>query len=247
MCLAVPSWTPSLCLQTRFVQPDLEVVKTAPDTAGMCEDIEVEYFVKNSGTGDLDTFEVQDELADGLMKAEGEQTLKFTVDGGLEVGESRKFGATLRASEAGEFSSRAVAIMPNEEKTRSAQMTTRIQQAVLAVASDGRRSAYVDRPLQYTVRVTNRSPIPARQLPIELNYPNSVQLARMGDVQSLNQAVQQSETTFAQTTSQPTPAGQDGQEQLQDDDQQASRDQNGSQSDGSQDSQRPSDSDSSDI
>lgn len=88
-CLALVSSTPVLCIRTRFVQPELEIVKKAPDKVHLCEAITYEYFVKNAGTGKLASFTVKDDLADGLETLEGEKQLQFQLDDGLEAGDRK--------------------------------------------------------------------------------------------------------------------------------------------------------------
>src|SRR5690606_38561490 len=142
-CVLVTQFSPALCLKTEAVKPELELVKTAPERAALCEPIEFEYFVKNSGSGDLGTFEITDELPEGLQTESGEDRLSFEVDG-LEAGDTRKFVASLRATQGGEFSSRAVAETDDGQTTRSSRVTTTVEEAKLAVAIDGPQSTLVD-------------------------------------------------------------------------------------------------------
>jgi len=209
-CLTITKFTPAICLSTKFVKPELEIVKRGPEEVGLCEEIEFEYFVKNTGTGNLEKFTVQDELPEGLKTIEGEDSLAFEVDG-LKEGEVRKFVATLRASEPGEYASRAVAVQPNGEKTRSKNVTTRVVSADLAVAIQGPDLAYVDRPITYTIRMTNHGDVPAQQAELQLNYPNTLQVVQISEVRDSNQSVaqndsaessnQEAELTLADTSS----------------------------------------------
>ncbi|MEZ6111250.1 MAG: hypothetical protein R3C99_09580 [Pirellulaceae bacterium] len=179
-CLAVTSYQPSLCLMMKVVKPELELVKQAPDTATLCRTIEVEYFVKNEGSGPTDSFVIRDELADGLQTTNGDKNLEFKVDP-LEPNETKKFVATLTAIKSGSFSSRAVAERENGEQVRSNQTTTQVRQADLRVAINGPEVEYIRRPVTYQIRVTNSGDAPAPNTQLVMHYPDDVRLARVGD------------------------------------------------------------------
>lgn len=197
-CLALVSFTPSLCITTKFVKPELEIVKRAPEEAHICDVINFEYFVKNAGTGTIDEFIVEDALDEGLQTIEGDDQLRFRVEGGLEAGEVRKFVAKLRATRGGEYSSRAVAIDPKGQKTRSASVTTRVLAPELAVAVSGPDTLYVDRPATYTIRVTNHGEAPAESASLLLRYPDSLTIARATEPQPSDQAVERSQEASQQ-------------------------------------------------
>lgn len=175
-CLAVKSFTPALCMQTEFVRPELEVVKVAPEQAHICEVIEVEYFVKNEGSGSTGRLRIRDELAEGLRTVSGDRELQFAIND-LRAGETRKFVARLTAEQSGSFSSRAVVTDRRGEETRSRAVETEIVQPELAVSIDGPRTEYADRPITYTVRVTNQGQIAAEEANLALYLPEGIRLA----------------------------------------------------------------------
>jgi uncharacterized repeat protein (TIGR01451 family) len=179
-CVIVTQFSPALCLTTEAVKPELELVKTAPERAGLCEPIEFEYWVKNTGTGDLDTFEITDELPQGLQTESGDGNLSFEVDG-LKAGDTRKFVATLTATQGGEFSSRAVAKTSDGQTTRSSRVTTTVEEARLAVAIDGPRSTLVDEPATYQIRVTNQGNIQADNAQVVLHHPEIARFRGAGE------------------------------------------------------------------
>ena len=179
-CVSVTSFTPALCVTTEFVKPDLELVKQAPDKVDLCEPIQFEYYVKNSGTGPTGEFQIRDELDDGLRTAAGNETLEFTVDE-LRPGETKKFVAEIVAREAGQYSSRAVAEKDDEQQARSKSVETEVRQADLAIQIDGPETQYYDRPITYTIRVTNRGNAPAPDARLDLYAPEESQLVRAGD------------------------------------------------------------------
>jgi hypothetical protein len=50
-CIMLRAFTPVLCMSTRFVAPQLELVKQTPSKASLCGPIEFEYIIKNTGSG----------------------------------------------------------------------------------------------------------------------------------------------------------------------------------------------------
>jgi uncharacterized repeat protein (TIGR01451 family) len=207
ICLTVTSYTPSLCIATQFVKPELEIVKQAPERATLCEEIEFAYFVKNQGTGSIEEFEIQDSLSPGLMTITGEHELRFQVDG-LKTGETRKFVARLRAERPGEFASRAVASLPDGKQTRSARTTTLVEAAQLEVALEGPATQYVDRLMNYTIRISNTGDVPAPEAYLVLTIPESVRLARVSDPRRQTAATTsaQNQQDRGQAGQQPVPA-----------------------------------------
>ncbi len=190
-CLAIKSFTPAVCLSTRFVEPDLELIKRAPEQAGVCEELEFEYFIKNKGTGPTGKLTIRDPLEEGLRTAAGEEQLEFSIDT-LEPDETRKFVAAIHAEKPGEYASRAIVSEEDGQKTRSRSVKTEIRQAELSVAIDGPGTEYYGRPLGYTVRVTNNGNAPAANAELALHLPQSAAVVSAGDVRDSQQAVEQS-------------------------------------------------------
>lgn len=189
-CLAVTSYNPAVCLTTTSVKPELELVKKAPEQSGLCEPLEWEYFVKNTGTGDPGTFTIQDKLPQGIQTSTGEKELAFEVDG-LEAGEVRKFVAKLQATDPGDYRSAAVAVRGEGKKTRSNEAGTRIIAADMAVAIDGPQTRYVNRLADYTVRVTNHGEAAAQNATLTVHYPGEVQMVNATQPRSSSREVAQ--------------------------------------------------------
>lgn len=200
-CVAVTSYKAALCIRTQFVEPELELVRKAPENVSLCEEFEIEYHVKNKGSAPVKKLTLTDPLPDGLRLASGQKELTYDVDG-LDAGKVRKFMATVQATKAGEFSSRATATLPNGDKTRSQKSTTTVRSPDLAVSVSGPESSYVNQSLTYTVRVTNTGNAPARDAELQLRYPGSIDLRGTTDPQDTDRAVQ---STQNQSTSRQAP------------------------------------------
>lgn len=190
-CLAVKSYTPALCLAVEAVKPELEIVKKTPEKAELCGTLEWAYYVKNTGSGDPGQFTIRDELPKGLQTTTGDKHLEFKVDG-ISPGDVRKFVAQLRAQEAGDYSSFAVAVRDNGKKAKSNKAGTNVVEADLAVAIEGPRVRYVNRLADYTVRVTNHGEADARGATLKVHYPGEFQMVRVGQPQSSEEAVAES-------------------------------------------------------
>ena len=189
----VTSYTPSLCVGTEVVKPQLELTKNAPKQISICDPLQYEYVVKNPGTGDISAFTIRDQLPQGIQTDSGKKSLEFRLEDGLKAGETRKFVADLVALKAGTVSSHATAkANQGDLQTRSQAPQTKILQPELAVAIDGQRQVYGSDPIQFTARITNQGNTPAEDVAVSLNLTDQAQLIALGEVRSSDQKVQQS-------------------------------------------------------
>ncbi len=208
LCIAVKSYTPALCFSTHVVSKEMQLVKRAPESASICQPIELEYFVQNEGNAAIERFTIQDDLGDQLVTEDGQNKLEFAVDG-LPAGEVRKFVATVFAKNPGTVSSRATATLPDGEEVTSRETRTEIRKPELAVAMDGPQTQYVGNRFSYTVRVTNRSQLAAPDVDLVLMHPQDVRLLQVGEPRRTNEAVR----TQGASGQRPTPAGRQNQQQ----------------------------------
>ena len=80
----------------------------APAEALLCEPIQVEFVVTNTGTGAAQNVQIVDTLPAGLQTTDGKG--KIVLDAGtLAAGESRRFSIKLRATKTGTYVNKAVA------------------------------------------------------------------------------------------------------------------------------------------
>jgi uncharacterized repeat protein (TIGR01451 family) len=188
ICVALLRFTPQLCVPLSVVNPQLEFVKTGPDVVSVCETFEYEYYFKNSGTGTIRPFTVQEQLPEGLTTATGDRSIRFEVDG-LEAGEVRKFVAEITPTSAGEYSSRAQASFEDDQPTRSSLVTTRVVSPTPAVSIDAPSAEQVGSRIAYTVRVTNNGEVAAPDAKLLLQYPADLRFVEVGDVEPASQSV----------------------------------------------------------
>ncbi|MFG0331715.1 MAG: hypothetical protein ACF8TS_00010, partial [Maioricimonas sp. JB049] len=188
MCLMVKSFTPALCLTTTFTRPELKVALDLPEKANVCEPFDIEYYIKNTGTGAVETLTVKSDLPDGLTLEDGSKKINFEVDG-LDPEEVRKFVATVMASKAGSYSTRGVVTAPGGLKARSKKWSVDVRAADLAVAIDGPGRVHIDREATYTVRVSNNGDAPARDTSLMLQFPQTADLVSTGEIRESDQNV----------------------------------------------------------
>ncbi|EMI19756.1 60 kDa outer membrane protein [Rhodopirellula maiorica SM1] len=203
-CLEISSYTPALCLSSKVVKPQLELTKNAPEKVNRCDVIELEYAVKNGGTGDVGPFVVSDSLGDGLATIEGNSELEFQVDG-LKAGDTRKFVARVYAQKSGTFSSRAEAKAENSDlSSRSKETSTEVITADLAVNLDGPNRLYGDQMAEFTASITNTGNAVAEDVQVRVLWPNKSRLLDMSDT-SIAKQDKQSKNNQA-NKGEPTPA-----------------------------------------
>ncbi|TWU24822.1 Large cysteine-rich periplasmic protein omcB precursor [Novipirellula galeiformis] len=189
-CLAIVNYMPAICLTSQVVKPQLELTKVAPKQADRCDVIELEYSVKNAGSGDVGPFIVTDTLGDGLATIDGDETLKFEVDG-LKAGDTRNFLARVYASKPGSFRSRAIAKAENSDlKSRSKETTTEVIAADLAVQVDGPNRLYGEQLATFTAHVTNTGNAAADDVRVNVFWPEACNLVDFSEptMQSSNQS-----------------------------------------------------------
>lgn len=159
-CVRV-SYNPVLCTTFNVTAPELEIVKQAPEVASVCEPIPVRYVVRNVGTGETEPVTIRDPLPEGLAGPEGERELVFEV-GALAAGESQEVEAQLRATQPGEFGSRAIAATEGGLEVQSRTPVTRLVQPDLSVQVQGPQAEYINTAMHYSITVTNQGDGPVR-------------------------------------------------------------------------------------
>lgn len=205
-CLEVVSYKPAICLTSEAVKPQLELTKVAPKKANRCNVIKMEYTLKNGGSGDVGPITIKDSLGDGLATIEGNNELKFDIDG-LEAGETRKFIARVYAAKSGEFGSRAEAKATDSDlSSRSKKTQTKVVSADLIAMVEGPNRLYGNDLAHFTATITNQGNAPAEDVRVNLMWPEAANLADVSEPQmKSNQSSKQGDSKN-QSEGQPTPA-----------------------------------------
>ena len=154
----------------RIVQPKLELTRTSPTEALLCEPIPVVFVVTNTGTGSARNVKIVDTLPARLRTIDGKSKLVFDV-GTLTEGQSQQFSAELRASKTGKYFSKAVASSTSAPTAESEETMTTVGLPVLTIMNNGPKRQYIGRILTYEITVANKSNVPAKNTVIEDNVP----------------------------------------------------------------------------
>jgi len=155
------------------VEPTLELAKTAPAEALLCEPIQVDFVVTNTGTGAAQNVQIVDTLPAGLQTTDGKGKVVLEA-GTLAAGESRQFSVKLRATKTGTYVNKAVATSATGLKAESEPTLTNVRQPVLVLAKAGPKRQYLGRPISYELKVTNKGDGPAQNTVIEDIIPPGV-------------------------------------------------------------------------
>jgi uncharacterized repeat protein (TIGR01451 family) len=125
------TFRPGVCATTQVVRPAIELVKTLPADALLCDPIPVKLVVKNSGSSVLNNVKITDNLPEGLRSDSGEGTKSFEV-GRLNPGQSREVTFAAKAARPGQFVNKAQ-VTSAEGAEATAEATVNVLQPVLAV------------------------------------------------------------------------------------------------------------------
>ncbi len=155
------------------VEPSLQLAKTAPAEALLCEPIQVDFVVTNTGTGTAQGVQIVDTLPAGLQTTDGKGKVVFEV-GALASGESKQFSVKLRATKTGTYVNKAVATSATGMKTESEPTMTNVRQPVLALTKSGPKRQYLGRSISYELKVTNKGDGLAQNTVIEDIIPPGV-------------------------------------------------------------------------
>src|SRR5690606_36175845 len=134
-CFAV-DFSPVACTAVAVVNPELRLTKAAPEAVLVCQDLVYRYSVQNVGTGTARNVRIVDRLPEGLVTAEGRNTVTLEA-GDLAAGQSRDFTVTLRPSRTGEFTTQAMVMSDSPGEIRTEPVTTMIFQPELEVVVQG--------------------------------------------------------------------------------------------------------------
>lgn len=211
-CLEIASYTPAMCLTAKVVKPELELTKMAPKEANRCNMIELQYKLKNGGSGDIGKLVVTDSLGEGLSTIEGSNELKFDLDG-LAAGETREFVGRVYAKKTGSFSSRATAKASSSDlQSRSQETTTKIIAADLIADVNGPNRIYGNDLATFTATITNDGNVGADGVNVTVSWPAKANLADMSEYTMTRKSSDDSKSGKSQS-GQPTMAQDSGSSQ----------------------------------
>jgi uncharacterized repeat protein (TIGR01451 family) len=157
----------------KVVEPTLELRKIVPAEALLCEPIQVDYVVTNTGTGAAQNVQILDNLPAGLQTTDGKGQIVLEA-GTLAAGESRRFSIKLRANKIGTYAGQATAKAATGLSTESETATMNVRQPILTITKSGPKRQYLGRPVAYEISVFNKGDGPAQNTIIEDIIPPGV-------------------------------------------------------------------------
>lgn len=180
-CLIV-SYDNNLCAVTSVIDPRLEIVKKAPSEVSLCDNIPLEFVVRNAGSGSLSNVVIKDQLPAGLATLDGRTSVELPV-GALAQGESKTVPLTVKAASVGRFDNSATASSGDITAT-SNTTSTMVRQAKLQVVCDPEPTEYVNRTLthRYTVRNTGDAACTDARLVVDIPASLNFKSANEGGV-----------------------------------------------------------------
>jgi len=172
------TYEPSLCVTTRFIRQEIQLVKEAPKSADICDAIPLRYVLKNTGSGPAREVRLRDALPEGLRTAEGKSEVDVNV-GEIAAGESKQVTLNALAEKPGDYTSRGGAQGADGLQAQSNQTTTAIRQSKLAVAIAGPEAQYANEAMTYKVTVKNEGEAPARGAKLDVQADPQARVLRV--------------------------------------------------------------------
>ena len=152
-CLSAQFNPPTLCARLPIVAPAIKAVAEGPSRADVCQDLVYRYTVTNTGSGTARDVVLQETLPDGMQTADGQKTFAMSI-GDIPQGQSKTVTARLRATQAGNFTTKAV-VRSDAGEVQTEQVATDVVAPRLAVTMTGPKEDYMGQPLTYEVTVKN--------------------------------------------------------------------------------------------
>ena len=151
-----------LNLATRVIQCNVEIVKTLPPVADLCDPIPMCLTVTNVGSAPATNVCINDKLPEGLMTKDGKNEVNISL-GTIPVGGHKTVSVDLVATRRGEFTNTAcVTADRNCYSTSSA--TVNVVAPELELMAVGPADGYICTTIPYQITVTNKGDSPARDV-----------------------------------------------------------------------------------
>jgi uncharacterized repeat protein (TIGR01451 family) len=155
---------------TRIVAAALTIEKTAPAEVMLCEMIDYEIVITNSGSAAATNVVLDETLPEGLLTESGKRRVTSRVDS-LPAGESRTVRFRAKAERTGSFENTA-SVTADRGLSASDSVTTIVRQPVLDVTKTAPATRLVNQSVTYTITVTNTGDAPARNTVLTDDLPS---------------------------------------------------------------------------
>jgi uncharacterized repeat protein (TIGR01451 family) len=154
--------------------PRLQLIKTAPTEASLCQPIEMALTVRNTGGITLTNIQITDSLPPGLHTPDGQTTVGFEVES-LPAGTERLFRYQALAEARGDFVNIAHATAVGGVRAE-AKATTTVRAPALALECDAPAARQDGRTVELCLTLRNEGDAPDPLATLELRLPQGVRL-----------------------------------------------------------------------
>ena len=199
-CTEANFTAPALCLKTAVVDSGLALSLNAPDKRLMCDQIPLEYTVKNTGTSALNDVMVSSTLPDNVIGEDGSSMVSLRI-GHLAPGVEQKILTSVHATSPGEYSfsgsSSGVPSISNvageasnvlADSNPAITHVSKPQLSIKAVGTEGEQ--YIGRPISYDFEVTNTGDVNAESAVLAAALPANAAFKSASSAGSFSQATQ---------------------------------------------------------
>lgn len=167
----IVTFNPVLCETIRVVRADLQLTKSVPAEALICDTIPYTFVVTNTGSSRLTDVVVSDPLPAGLTTLDGQSNLSYDV-GTLNPGESRTLNAVVKASRTGVYPNTATATSAQGIEASDVASVT-VTAPVLAISCDAPAERFIGRPINVCYVVSNKGDSTARDIVVTAPLPTA--------------------------------------------------------------------------
>jgi uncharacterized repeat protein (TIGR01451 family) len=157
---------------TKIVAAALMVEKTAPAEVLICEMIDYEIVITNTGNADATNVVLDETLPEGLLTESGKRRVTSRIDT-LAAGESRTVRFRAEPQKPGTFVNTAN-VTADRGLEASDSATTIVRQPVLEITKVAPATRLVNQTVTYTITVKNTGDGPAKDTVLTDDLPNGV-------------------------------------------------------------------------
>lgn len=151
-----------LPLATRVIQCNVDIKKTLPEVADLCDPIPMCLTVWNTGSAPANNVCITDKLPEGLVTKDGKSEVNIAV-GTLPVGGSKTFTVELRATAKGEFTNTAC-VTADRNCYAQSSASIRIVAPQLELMAAAPADGYICTTIPYQITVKNVGDSPAKDV-----------------------------------------------------------------------------------
>jgi uncharacterized repeat protein (TIGR01451 family) len=150
----------------------LAVTKNAPAEVMLCEMIDYEIIITNTGNADATNVVLDEALPDGLLTENGNRRITSRMDV-LPAGESRTVRFRAQAQRTGTFNN-TVTVNADRGLSASDSASTVVRQPILEVTKMAPATRFLNQSVTYTITVENTGDAPARNTMLVDDLPAGV-------------------------------------------------------------------------